>query len=97
MNNEFTRRCEIAIRDLNNFLENRKDDKTESIRLSGKIEGVKLVKDYAEQTFQEVVDFLVRLDEWLEENDSLASNSSAHVELDRILENLGEKKVQSPS
>jgi len=40
------------------------------------------------RNFVEVMKFLRRLKKWLEDHDSLASNSAAHAELDQLLEKM---------
>lgn len=45
-------------------------------------------RDAALQLYEDIEGFLLKTDEWLEENGSLASNSSAHVELDKIITRL---------
>lgn len=49
-------------------------------------------RDEAEGIYNEILAFLKKLDTWLEDNDSLASNSFAHSELDVLIEKLNRRK-----
>lgn len=42
----------------------------------------------ANEQMKEIMEFLTKLDEWLDTHDKLSSNSEAHVQLDALLEKL---------
>lgn len=45
-------------------------------------------RDAAQILYSDIEDFLLMLDAWLEENDSVASNSVAHNNLDHLIARL---------
>lgn len=45
-------------------------------------------RDAALQLYEDIEGFLLKLDEWLEENDSVSYNSRSHVDLDDLIARL---------